>query len=866
MAEQTIEERLNELKQKQDYVGDPFGANDLRTLIEGIEYAMSHGGNVSVAITPLVGGGGYKITINDSEGIAHDAIVKDGGDAYAVYESTVPEGQTPMSKTEWLASLKGNKGDDAVNPFKGWFEDVNDLPTNADPVLPVVGDYAYVNTVNDSDPQNPITTTYVYRCVTEGEWPSSSSETTNPSNNPSFRSGETIHNIPIDNSRLANPSTKALAKAIDVVAKIQPLDFAINGNPGSDTYQEINAEDYGEGFFTRKKKILLVGEVYRVKTLDSFGDSSQVHYYAINNGDKLQITVPKTGSASPKGYIIGISKLTTPLSGGLATVYPTENIPTALTEDYTINEYIVNTEGAKWLCVGHYGEVITDGNTTYDDTDWIPTVKRVITTGQTTGLLDRVEALEQGIDIGGDGILDLNPEKEIVEKLKAARYTNTTNSTAITFAHISDVHGNTTKFERFLEFASHYKDLGYIADAVDTGDLTDTIIKDRAQFANYNSETRWYDPTEDLITAYNAMHDEFKALDETERVLGFKNVLLINGNHDTDCGLTYNDGTDIWAAGRWLYFVGKPVYDREFIAHAELESGTTDPWGNVVFPDGAGSNDYYPCYYHKDYDNGIRAVFVDVMDWGIRQQTWLNDVLAAALSSSKHVIIFTHYLNDRKVYAQCSYNGFGNSEDGNADLGTEHDNTSFYGEMTCVYQRPGNKYDAIHANPPTLKTIAANVQDFIDNGGIFVGYIGGHRHYNAIGYLKLYPKQWFALITSANTATKGHDYPNSGRAVDNFQLVTVNPYRKTLILTKIGGQYNNKGCHTDTLGIDYEKHCIVSEGYGVMPKENKGASSNRPTLTIGDAGFEYFDTTLGKPIYWNGSTWIDGNGTNVDNE
>ena len=30
-----------------------------------------------------------------------------------------------------------------------------------------------------------------------------------------------------------------------------------------------------------------------------------------------------------------------------------------------------------------------------------------------------------------------------------------------------------------------------------------------------------------------------------------------------------------------------------------------------------------------------------------------------------------------------------------------------------------------------------------------------------------------------------------------------------------------------------------------------------------DVGFQYFDTTLGKPIWWNGSAWVDATGQEV---
>ena len=48
---------------------------------------------------------------------------------------------------------------------------------------------------------------------------------------------------------------------------------------------------------------------------------------------------------------------------------------------------------------------------------------------------------------------------------------------------------------------------------------------------------------------------------------------------------------------------------------------------------------------------------------------------------------------------------------------------------------------------------------------------------------------------------------------------------------------------------------------GFLLGYNKGASIDRPTyLTREDEGFEYFDTTLHKPIYWTGDKTIGDNG------
>lgn len=50
-----------------------------------------------------------------------------------------------------------------------------------------------------------------------------------------------------------------------------------------------------------------------------------------------------------------------------------------------------------------------------------------------------------------------------------------------------------------------------------------------------------------------------------------------------------------------------------------------------------------------------------------------------------------------------------------------------------------------------------------------------------------------------------------------------------------------------------------------IPGRTTGSTSQRPDLGTSSTvrGFLYFDTTLGKPIYWNGSGWVDANGESV---
>jgi len=46
-------------------------------------------------------------------------------------------------------------------------------------------------------------------------------------------------------------------------------------------------------------------------------------------------------------------------------------------------------------------------------------------------------------------------------------------------------------------------------------------------------------------------------------------------------------------------------------------------------------------------------------------------------------------------------------------------------------------------------------------------------------------------------------------------------------------------------------------------KAHSGATAARPTLGADDIGFEYFDTTLGVPVWWDGADWVDGTGASA---
>ena len=57
-------------------------------------------------------------------------------------------------------------------------------------------------------------------------------------------------------------------------------------------------------------------------------------------------------------------------------------------------------------------------------------------------------------------------------------------------------------------------------------------------------------------------------------------------------------------------------------------------------------------------------------------------------------------------------------------------------------------------------------------------------------------------------------------------------------------------------------HCNVQNSETIVLYNRAGTTSDRPAFNSNfPAGYQYFDTTLGKPVWWNGAAWVDSTGT-----
>lgn len=99
--------------------------------------------------------------------------------------------------------------------------------------------------------------------------------------------------------------------------------------------------------------------------------------------------------------------------------------------------------------------------------------------------------------------------------------------------------------------------------------------------------------------------------------------------------------------------------------------------------------------------------------------------------------------------------------------------------------------------------------------------------------------------------------PNFDR--DSFDtLQDMKNYSENSVLNFIGGAIGNRtiiGNKTKVINLNVDRIILSGTWF------DSGTTSNRPTNVL--VGFQYFDTTINKPIFWDSSKWIDATGATV---
>lgn len=107
-----------------------------------------------------------------------------------------------------------------------------------------------------------------------------------------------------------------------------------------------------------------------------------------------------------------------------------------------------------------------------------------------------------------------------------------------------------------------------------------------------------------------------------------------------------------------------------------------------------------------------------------------------------------------------------------------------------------------------------------------------------------------AMINKANTIyVIQYDYDLKG------ETLTI---PENSVLNFIGGAIGNGtiiGNKTKVINLNVDRIILSGTWF------DSGTTSNRPTNVL--VGFQYFDTTINKPIFWDGTKWIDATGATV---
>lgn len=258
--------------------------------------------------------------------------------------------------------------------------------------------------------------------------------------------------------------------------------------------------------------------------------------------------------------------------------------------------------------------------------------------------------------------------------------------------------------------------------------------------------------TGDIV--YNQFTDDFFYWKEA----GADRILNTIGNHDTAYRDEANGKWDVWA------HAGKDCYDK-FFAPFISSWGVMQP--KDAIKDGA-------CYYYKDYsDSGIRLIVLDCMKYDSKQNSWFADVLSDAYHSNYAVICVSHFAAGK----------------------LDHSTENVFDSKSPVENTSG------FINESASKL----VDSYIDYGGEFICWLGGHIHIDSCAKLLLHPRQICINVAEAMCSGAFGDQKRvlGTKSQDLFNIVSVNRNTRELTLLRVGADIDVLGRRRFKYVINY---------------------------------------------------------------
>ena len=180
------------------------------------------------------------------------------------------------------------------------------------------------------------------------------------------------------------------------------------------------------------------------------------------------------------------------------------------------------------------------------------------------------------------------------------------------------------------------------------------------------------------------------------------------------------------------------------------------------------------CYYYKDYPkSGIRLIVLDCMLFDSNQRIWLEEVLSDAYKSDLSVICVSHFPAGK----------------------LDHSSENVFDSKSPV-----------ESTPSFLSEAASNsVDSFIDYGGSFICWLGGHIHIDSCARLLSHPRQVCINIAEALCSGAYGDQKRiiGTKSQDLFNILSVNRNTRELSLLRVGADMDILGRNRFKYTIQY---------------------------------------------------------------
>ena len=207
-------------------------------------------------------------------------------------------------------------------------------------------------------------------------------------------------------------------------------------------------------------------------------------------------------------------------------------------------------------------------------------------------------------------------------------------------------------------------------------------------------------------------------------------------------------------------------------------------------------NAFHAAYSGKEIDGVPESNPVDVY-WDATQKSWLQGALADAKTNSKHVLLVNHFMPSKTILYEktnMSIKEFKKVNEYNPWAGT-------YGITPTSIFDEGWMPDEV----------LGVVKDFIDAGGILIGWLGGHLHNDKLWGVKpsleaTYGKQ---ILFQTGAAGPESDLDATGNTHDLYNFVVVNTSKKIMTIVRLGLGWDALGNERRIFVWDYDNKVFL---------------------------------------------------------